>query len=972
MNFIRFISRCWLLHVLFLLSFFSVKAQILDYSYTHYGKEDGLPSNIIYCMIADRDGILWIGSDAGLTRFDGLHTKTFTTKDGLPTNDIFSLYCDHQNRIWLTGLSNQIAYCKNGRVYHAGNDSNVAKINIASNCNAVFEDDNGTIWIINSNLVIYKLDSSNKLLVDSLSSKLSYLSIPLNYLKLNDTLLLFGGSETLFFKMNKSSFYLPSSTRKIMVKGINKVGNKFYYLRNDDKQLYPVEFPYLFKNILGTQTTNWNLFVNHDHQLVFPNVQGISFYDTTNLKRPVASFLSKYSILNYYNDKLGNHWVSTNGNGLFKINSKINKIYKNDLDETSNKFQSVFVEGDYYFLGDNKAILTMVDRKKITIVRQVDFNRVRLVNCRILKISKYASGVLAVSTDNGFYLYNYRTDKIEFVMHYGSCKNHFIEKNQTIILNNEGVVRSTPQTGKVDKYVIHKRFYSYLKYYDEIILGSQDGLNLFNDNVFKPYELNEPFSFRVMDMIQVDSLLILATINGGIYFIKNHKVLQKLNTDNGLSSNNCFKLFLHENELYIGSSNGVNIYNFKKKTIRSLNESDGLTSNSVNDIQILNDTLYTATENGLSIIPIRNLDDPPKFQLFNKPTVINKDTIWTNISDVETRTNWSFILNLNSLSYGNKGQIAYYYKGMNADSNFQLTSNPQLKLQFPEPGNYTIYAYAINSNNKASNIISFHVYVKPYFWQTLLFKIAISILLLILLYLLFQLLIKRARMNEIRKRQLDQKLFKLELAAWRSKVNPHFLFNSLNSVNSLIKTSQYQKAIDFIGNFAGILRQTIENSGKMLNTVESEIEYIRKYLDLEILKRDNQFKYSIQCNDATIWSYYIPSLLIQPVIENSIKHSIREKRDGAIEIQFFLEPTQLRCEISDNGYGGELIQHTLQQQKSIGLELIEDKIRILESILHKQIIFTYNYETTNTITGSKTTFLFPILISNNYDTDNFS
>ena len=112
--------------VLFLVTFFfktdKLIAQNWDYSYTHFTKEDGLPSNIVYHLVNDNDGFIWLGTDAGLVRFDGSHFITYTTEDGLPSNDVLKLTCDSKNRVWINSMSKEICYYQNGKIHNKYND----------------------------------------------------------------------------------------------------------------------------------------------------------------------------------------------------------------------------------------------------------------------------------------------------------------------------------------------------------------------------------------------------------------------------------------------------------------------------------------------------------------------------------------------------------------------------------------------------------------------------------------------------------------------------------------------------------------------------------------------------------------------------------------------------------------------------------------------------------------------------------
>ena len=141
------------------------------------------------------------------------------------------------------------------------------------------------------------------------------------------------------------------------------------------------------------------------------------------------------------------------------------------------------------------------------------------------------------------------------------------------------------------------------------------------------------------------------------------------------------------------------------------------------------------------------------------------------------------------------------------------------------------------------------------------FKIFMIIVYFILIYVFTLWMIARTRKKEKRKNELNNKVRNLELAAWKSAINPHFIFNSLNNLQGLFLNNDIDKANRYTQEFSDILRKTIENSGKLFLTIDEEIKYLKNYLSLEVIKRDNRFEYEITTTDEKLLSYYILSLI---------------------------------------------------------------------------------------------------------------
>ena len=114
-----------------------------------------------------------------------------------------------------------------------------------------------------------------------------------------------------------------------------------------------------------------------------------------------------------------------------------------------------------------------------------------------------------------------------------------------------GIIKCNLNSKDTVFYRFNKRLYSYLEFNKDTIIGAEDGLYLFDGRHINTYKLNEPFTNRVMDLTTQDSILVVATINSGLYFIRNHEIIRKVNIENGLSSNNCFKIIKYKNDFVI-------------------------------------------------------------------------------------------------------------------------------------------------------------------------------------------------------------------------------------------------------------------------------------------------------------------------------------------------------------------------------------------------------------------------------------
>ena len=153
--------------------------------------------------------------------------------------------------------------------------------------------------------------------------------------------------------------------------------------------------------------------------------------------------------------------------------------------------------------------------------------------------------------------------------------------------------------------------------------------------------------------------------------------------------------------------------------------------------------------------------------------------------------------------------------------------------------------------------------------------------------------------------ELHQQATELEMQALRAQMNPHFIFNSLNSINRFILQNNKAQASEYLTKFSRLVRLILQNSQAALISLESELESLRLYLELEAVRFDHHFEFKISVeNDLDISALKVPPLIIQPYAENAIWHGLMHKEErGHLEIRIFQQQEILCCRINDDGIG---------------------------------------------------------------------
>ncbi len=193
--------------------------------------------------------------------------------------------------------------------------------------------------------------------------------------------------------------------------------------------------------------------------------------------------------------------------------------------------------------------------------------------------------------------------------------------------------------------------------------------------------------------------------------------------------------------------------------------------------------------------------------------------------------------------------------------------------------------------------------------------------------------------------EFQQQATELEMQALRAQMNPHFIFNCLSSINRFILINKIDEASDYLTKFSRLIRMALHNSEKSLITLESELEALRLYLDLERLRFKNAFNYSITfINTIDINAVYIPPMLIQPFAENAIWHGLMHKKGvGHLEIQLCAEDKTLVCAIIDNGIGRNVAasfnSRSAEKNKSMGVDITAGRLALLNKSKNETAVF---------------------------------
>ena len=447
----------------------------------------------------------------------------------------------------------------------------------------------------------------------------------------------------------------------------------------------------------------------------------------------------------------------------------------------------------------------------------------------------------------------------------------------------------------------------------KVYIGSNDGLYRWdNDSLFAFSSIQKTFNYRVNTMtFSPDDILWVGLGSDSLLVVKEDKLIASIPLGGAIPGNICKSLFCNKSgELWLGTNKGLNKihYSYTQNKFSFTNTyfgaADGLTGDQVNDITIKNDTVYAATSGGISYLPV-SLSLP----VADIATYITSISI--NGQEEELKENYSLPYRRNDITIEFSGVdltgfIPLFEYNTNG-SDWKQTDKIELKKL--APGSYTIRIRAVKRDGTASSQqASVFIKIKTPFWKSPVFWTLFVFLSFGAIIYFIQKRNKQRQKTAVAKVLTEKKMTELEMQALKAQINPHFVFNCLNSIKGFIYEKNYEQADKYLDKFSDLLRSTMDNADAAIISLEEEIKYLDTYLQLEKLRFGDKFDYGILANpDMDKEKTFVPAMLLQPYVENAIRHGVRflENKKGKISILARREDGYLVCEIEDNGIGRE-------------------------------------------------------------------
>ncbi len=880
-----------------------------DYNYLHLSIQDGLPSPTVYTCVQDTIGFIWFGTDNGLVRYDGYNFKYYTTSNGLPDNEVLQLWVDSKNRLWISCYNSPICFLENGLIQNSSNCDLLKNAQKAFSYASFVEDSKHQLWLTGNSHTI-KINEQDVTQIDVPGRD----GAPLTkvFMRNNQVYLLIENRVYDLSTEPPTEIARHEPDQRQLDYGKVEYFDQYMYLFTHRKLVF-INTLYLPDHYKSHHEATMSSGVSAitkvgDNRLVVCMQNGFVFTD--QLLNPVSDILlNDINISGCYQDREQNLWLTTFGDGIyllpankcisFNFTSKENYGAVTVINSMNDSLLIAGTEKGQLFILNNNSIINELDA-----ITKTDGYK------KIINVVPYNESVI-VAANNGIYQITLN-NRIIRTRNTAPIKTFSYFNNSLFFAGFSGAAAYfDPVTNDLDTLITGRVIVSHFDQTKRLWFASLDSLYVTENSLTKAVEWYQLDKYSRLSSITSlsDNTLVVGTYNNGILIRSNESNLL-INTTNGLISNLCRYVYADMNDhIWVCTTNGLSeikydIHSKKVELIRNYSQTDGLLSNSIYSVCVLDSIVYIGTDAGISLLPYGRYSSPEIIPI--AITSFNGDqSNLTGISKFDHTQN-DIRIEYSGISFHTVEPLFFTYRLLGSADGWDTTYQKGINYSNLRPGTYTFQIIAHDSRGNKSlypAVVTFEIV--PALWQTLLFKILMGFIAILIIYTIVNHRSKSIRKKEIAKHDVEKQITELKLMAIRSQMNPHFIFNALNSIQHFNIVHNFDMAQKYLSDFSKLVRKTLDFSTKDFIPLSDEISFLENYLTLEHMRFEGRFQYEIILHPAVPPETKLPSQIIQPYVENAILHGIQNLKDekGLLEIKFTMQGQSLICTIDDNGIG---------------------------------------------------------------------
>lgn len=935
----------------------------------HIDNQNALPSQAVYSLTQDNQGFIWFSGDEGLSKFDGKSTQTFTSKEQTSTSGS-STTIDRFGRVWYMNFDGFAYYFEQNKLHALDGQKKAAgyvPLGITSKHLFIAVVEGIQVFDLKTLKCIKTIPFKNELIEHSACNSRHYFFISHCYIYRIDQNLQLIQSENKLAETPVKQVY----TDKYGVYVLSKFNGQEKIYCYDTRLNFRKTIP-----IFGPKFIQGSAFLHGQYWLFTSS--GVYVYAESG--KLIHHYFPAESISYVYQDRQKNHWFCTTNSGVFIVPNLGLKL----KEFPGIEFTTMTKTKNELILGSQKGVLYSLDYK----LNQLNTLSRSLSNSSIyyLFADQFTQNIFYSS--QGFTRLELKNKSAEQQLDiavkqlvplssslYAFASSGSIGLMQRKKLPKDNLTPWEKVFTERDKHAEFKEIVPLLGgiraksvVFDAknqvIYAASNAGITAFHPTHLRQLTFEKKTLFaKKLEWIN-DQLCVLESKGNFLVFKGNSCVFSHHNEQESKN----LKISAIKgigNQLFAWNEDKLYIFSFVKRKFIPLNIN--AKDYKIYDIESIKNELIILTNKGLLYFKKNVLNQSRvegKFLLTGLQSD-GKELGITGIPKLSWKNN-TVSISFALLDFGTAISTPLYYR-MN-EGNWNLIDEKTRNLEFPSlsPGNYHIQ-FKVN-NRIFSDSVRFEIDTP--FWKTLWFYGLIVLFILFLAYTYFKqrttaLSRQINLLNE--KVQLEQSLSKSMLTSIKAQMNPHFFYNALNTIQAYIFTNDTKNASNYLAKFSKLTRKILEMSESDTISLSTELEALHLYLELEKMRFQEGFRYSISCQITDIHSIEIPSMLIQPYVENAIKHGLLHKKgEKTVTIQVEQNEDQLKVKIRDNGIGRtkaqELKKIREDKHQSFSSSANEKRLDLLNRTLSKQagVVYFDHYDDLQQATGTTVELNIPI------------
>ncbi|MFT3738052.1 MAG: histidine kinase [Breznakibacter sp.] len=960
--------------------------------------QDGLPSNRITCLAKSPKEFLWVGTDKGLVKL-GQEITVCTTDHGLPSNKISALHVADNKDLWIGTSDNGISLFQNGIFENFSTNDGLASNQVtnlyySSRQKLLFVGTNKGLSVLNgkkfSNFgnigkdtwqVTGFLENDTSLWISTLGNgwlcysfhRGSILPLPRKFRCYEDSThsihVTYTGDTLISCGTNRLKVLSSKSMANIQ---LNKRITAFASTPNGVcwALAHPSGKPsnidlYLLKNDklapFGAHLSNVN---NQINSLLVDETDGALIIGTKHrgmLIWPGFTFERLET-----NDECGTlHDICEDANGhIWILGNRLMKLSLPGLNTFSSKnLEDALEEKGPPIIGDSKFIASKGTKLYIG-------SKNKIWETKDGKL--FATGSLSQLGDSIVSM---------FVL-----DSHIVANNRNrITLYNATSLRA------VSSYPFFKEIHSVVEIGERIwILDKEKRLYCFDKKYFKPIEtetvksITSPTVNKITKDLQENLIVEDELGNICIYNFNTPAPIPKrsyISNSELVGNNLLWMLCDQQNNLWLGTDMGLSMidlnafYRTGKAHTSNWGKGEGYASNeSFKAIQVKNGDIWVLSENKVMRF------NPSEIKKIVRTPILKLSSISVmgNTNDTKTLNNSStpktFKHKHNSLVFSfdvanllNKDRVLYQFRLVPGNTAWSAPSKQSfVYLSDLQPGKYSLTVktwFQHAPHNPA--IITYDFSIGQPWYFTVYAYVIYACAIILSLILLFDIKLKRIKKQEAYRRTTTEKVALLKMEALQAQMNPHFIFNALNTLQYNILEHNTDYSLEFLGEFSKLIRSTLDNASQHFISLKEELLYIENYMKVEQMRYSKQFYYSVSLADGLDpESTYVPPMIIQPHVENAIKYAFSTSI-GYIIISFSKIHDKLICMVEDNGVGRKQTLLHKKTHRAKGQSITSQRFQLLNQFYQTNNEYRYEVEDLHddngNPSGTRVTLYFPLV-----------